>query len=114
MKSGFGIALFLMALVLSPVEAWEPVALRASGVGYAPAHLAGTARGRLMAERAATVVAARNLARHLYGIPPTDGFAAYVPPVRTIGVRPLYGYGVEAVVETELPLWRIRSREIQW
>jgi len=117
MRSGFGIAVLAAALTFflsSTVQAWEPARVRASGVGYAPAHLTGTPRGRLMAERAAKIVATRNLARHLYSIPPTAPFRAYVPGVRTVWTRALPGAGAEATVETNLPRWRVRCRIIEW
>ncbi|MCH7814683.1 MAG: hypothetical protein IID40_11760, partial [Planctomycetes bacterium] len=50
-----------------PAPASQPTprtTLRVNGVGYPPAHLSGT-RARLMARRAAEVVAQRNLAAEL-------------------------------------------------
>ncbi|NOZ21424.1 MAG: hypothetical protein GXP25_10085 [Planctomycetes bacterium] len=117
MKSGFGFVLLATTFTLflsTNTEAWEPARLRASGIGYAPTHLTGTPRGRLMAERAAKVVAMRNLARGLYAIPPNTSFTAHVPGVKTVWTRTRPGYGMEAIIETSLPMWWVRYRTMEW
>lgn len=100
-----GSTAFLMAalgilLFVSEATAQDEFGFRARGIGYAPPAWAGTARGRLMAERAAQVVATRNLVAQEIGAPVPGFFQGAVSGVRVIRTRPAPGGGVEAVVET--------------
>ena len=105
-------AWFILSLQFLPCEAGadDSLKIRASGVGYSPAYLAGTPRGRLMAERAAKIVATRNL----IGAPGIGGFRAYVPGVKVVRTRPTWGFGMEAIVEMTIPMWHVRETIIQW
>ena len=70
--------------------------ISATGMGYPPRHMRGT-QARLMAQRAAEVVAVRNLGRKL-GLPP----GSPVGPFRYVATRRLPNGAVEVTVEATL------------
>jgi len=70
------------------------------GLGYPPPRMSG-ARGRLMARRAAEVVAVRNLAAKL-GIGPQGRLPAF----RYVSTKHLPNGSVEVTVETTVPFGR--------
>jgi len=114
-RRSMAVALIVLAAILSREGiAEEFLRVRATGVGYAPASCAGTPRGRLMAERAATVVAARNLASG--GLPPRGivFFQSYVPGVRVVGTTPTPDGGMAATVETSYRIVHFREEYVQW
>ena len=71
-----------------------PTMIRATGVGYPPPHLRG-AQARLIARRAAEVVAVRNLA-----IKAGFGTTGTTPAFRYVSYRNLAGGAVEVTVES--------------
>ena len=79
-----------------PISTPNAVKVTASGVGYPPPHMRG-AQARLMAQRAAEVVAVRNLSRKL-GLPP----GSPVGPFRYVATRRLPNGAVEVTVEATL------------
>jgi len=75
-------------------------AVQAVGIGYPPPRLPGV-RGRLMAQRAAEVVAVRNLAVKL-GV----GSQGRLPSFRYVSTKHLLNGSVEVTVETTVPVGR--------
>ena len=117
LKDGLKAAFCLVVLALiAPAEAGadEWSSIRASGVGYGPGPYMGTARGGLMAERAAKVIATRNLVGAAAQLPYPASFTAYVRGVKVVRTRPAPGGGVEAVVEMTLPTVYIREWYQEW
>lgn len=90
-------AMVWSALTDSSVPAFLPatdtIVVRATGVGYPPRHVRG-ARARLMAQRAAEVVAVANLAKRL-----GNGQRARVRGFRYVSTRVRPNGSVEVVVE---------------
>lgn len=116
MAKRYHAAIWLIVLVAISAEAMaqEFLTMRAGGVGYAPAAYAGTPRGRLMAERAAKVVAMRNLAVRQVRPPGRMFLRAYVPGVRTVTTVPTPDGGMAVTVETTFRIGRFRERYIEW
>lgn len=80
----------------------EPQVVRATGIGRPPKHLQGP-RARLMARRAAEVVAVRNLARKI-----PAPFARPVRNFRYVAERNLDDGRVEVTVEWRAPAPRCK------
>jgi len=108
-----GLALLWAAFCLES-RADGPLRVRASGVGYAPPWVAGTPRGRLMAERAAKLVAMRNLAVGGARLPYGTSVRAVLPGVKVVRMGRMPDGGVSATVETTRPVWRVREKIIVW
>jgi len=75
-------------------------AVQAVGIGYPPHRMPG-AQGQLMAQRAAEVVAVRNLAMKL-GVGPQGR----LPSFRYVSTKQLLNGSVEVTVETTVPVGR--------
>ena len=82
-----------------PISTPVAVTVTATGTGYPPQHMRG-AQARMMAKRAAEVIAVRNLGVKL-GLPP----GSQIGPFRYVGTHFLPNGSVEVTVETT-----VRSR----
>lgn len=114
-----GSTAFLMAALgllvfVAEATAQDGFSFRARGIGYAPPAWAGTARGRLMAERAAQVVAARNLAVEAMGESEPGFFQGSLPGVKVVHMRPTPDGGMEATVEVRPRFVRITEIYTEW
>lgn len=108
------LTLFAAALCLAAQAAWadppQTTAVRATGIGRPPKHMTGP-QARLMARRAAEVVAVRNLAAKLQGQPIPTGRAgtahtrldAVVRGFRYLPSRELPDGTIEVTVELAQP-----------
>ncbi|MBI1826765.1 MAG: hypothetical protein HY287_12440 [Planctomycetes bacterium] len=98
----------LCAILLSVGSPMPPrvhhVPVQASGIGYPPRGLHGP-QARLMAERAAQVLAVRNLSNRLGG-----GSTAYLPGFRVVSRSVRANGAVEVVVEASRPVMPYRNR----
>ena len=113
-KYGLVSAVCLILLASLEARAGEVLRMRASGIGYAPSLCQGTARGRLMAERAAKIVATRNLAGMAIRAPRFGAFGTHVPGVRVVRRAPTPDGGVAATVEVIPRITCIREKHFEW